>query len=164
MPQHHFPPRPPHQPLNLLMAPHPTIVIPRQPPLRHIILKVLLHMVLIARENPRPAVLHINLQDAQPRRMPRGMMDVQARRNLVVAAVERHPADVEGHVVRQVDARVGTGGDGVEGVFDLQLVHVDGDVGVAEEIEAAGVVEVQMADDYHFYVFDRVPCERDLRV
>ncbi len=49
--------------------------------------------------------------------------------------------------MREVDATVGAGGTGEEGGLELALVHPDGDVGLAEVLEAAGVVEVEMADD-----------------
>jgi len=99
-------------------------------------------MILITREDPGPAVLQIELQDTQPRRMARGMVQIQALSDLDVRAVERHPVDVEGEVVREIDAEIGFCGDAVEGVFELEFVHVDGYVFAFEILQPAGVVEV----------------------
>lgn len=124
MPQHHLRPRPPRQPLDHLMTPAPRLVVPSQPPLRDIVLPILLHMVLIARENPTPGLGKVDLHDAQAGRVPRRVMQVYALRDLEVRAVEGHPVEIEGEVVREVDAEVGFGGDGVEGVFEFELVGV----------------------------------------
>ena len=81
-------------------------------------------MVLIARENPTPGLGKVDLHDAQAGRVPRRVMQVYALRDLEVRAVEGHPVEIEGEVVREVDAEVGFGGDGVEGVFEFELVGV----------------------------------------
>lgn len=91
MPQHNPRPRPPRQPLNHLMTPTPRLMIPRQPPLRYVILPILLNMVLITRENPGPGFLQVDLHDAQPGRVSRRVVQVYARRDLVVGAVDGHP-------------------------------------------------------------------------
>ena len=41
-------------------------------------------------------------------------------------------------------------------------MNVDGDSGVAEEIKTAGVVEMQVSDYDHFYIFNGVACLGDL--
>lgn len=156
MPQHHLRIRPLRQRPNHLMAPTPRIMIPRQPPLLQPHLPILPNMILIGRKNPRPTLIHIDLQNRQPRRMSRTMSDRQPLRNLQAIAMPRLPIDVELEIVGHVDAEVGFGGDAVEGGFDLGFVYVDGDVGVAELIEAAGVVDVEVADDDGFDVFDVV--------
>lgn len=51
---------------------------------------------------------------------------------------------------------VALGRDGVEAVLQLLLVDVDGYVGVGKVVEAAGVIEVQVAHDDGFDVFDRL--------
>lgn len=164
MPQNHIPARPPRQTLNHLMTPNPRIMIPRQPPLRHIIMIILLDMILITRKNPRPTLPQIHLQHAQSRRMSRTMMQRQSRSQFQMRAMEWHPVYVESEVVWKVDAQIGLCGYAVEGMLYFELVDVYGDAGVAEKVQAAGVVEVEMADYYHFDVFDGVPCFGDLLV
>lgn len=51
-------------------------------------------------------------------------MQVDALRDLEIGPVEGRPGEVEGEVVREVDAEVGAGGDGVEGVGELEGVDV----------------------------------------
>ena len=43
-------------------------------------------------------------------------------------------------------------------MLELDFVSVHGDVGSAEVLETAGVVEMQVAHDDTFHVFDVVPC------
>lgn len=69
---------------------------------------------------------------------------------------------VERQVVGQIDAAVALGRHRPHRVLELQLMHVDGDVGRLEVLEPARVVQVQMPDDDGFDVRDRVPrcCDR----
>lgn len=124
------------------MTANPPIMIPRQPALRHLILPVLPHMIHVRREHPRPALAQIHLQDTQARRMARRVSQHQPLAQLEARARPGAPVETEGEVVRQVHPEVGLRGDGVEGVFQLDLVRVDRHVGVDEMLQAAGVVEV----------------------
>jgi hypothetical protein len=60
------------------------------------------------------------------------------------------------HVVAQVHTEVCTGGNGPTSVLEFFLVDVDGDARADEMLQAAGVVEVQMAENDGFDVFDVV--------
>lgn len=70
--------------------------------------------------------------------------------------IEGFPVEFQMQVVRQVDAEVGAGCDGIEGAAQLEVVDPDFGAGAAlgeKEVEAAGVVEVQVADDDFADVF-----------
>lgn len=134
MPQHNLPPRPPLQSLHHLMTLHPRRMIPRQPPLRHIIPEILPDVILITRENPRAAILQIYLHNAQSRCMARGVVNIDSRRDFIVRTVNGHPVDVEGEVVGEIYACISLCGDAVEGVFELEFVDVDGGGFALEEV------------------------------
>ena len=65
--------------------------------------------------------------------------------------MDRFPIDVEGQVVWQIHTDVVTSCDRVEGMLQFQLVDVDWDVGIAEQFEATGVIEMEVT---HHYCFD----------
>lgn len=104
-------------------------------------------MIHVTSKNPRPALGHVELQDTQSGRVPWRVPDNHALGKLKDAAAKGLPVDVEAQVVWQVDAEVKAGRDAVEGVLELNLVHVDGDRGAGEVGQPAGVVEVQVAED-----------------
>lgn len=135
-----------------------------QPSLGHVVLKVLPDVILVASHDPRSALRHVDLQDAQSRRVSRRMSHGEARCDLVVFTVKRLPVDIEGQVLRHVDARVGFGCYRIERVLDLELVDVDRDASISEMLESTGMVKMEMTNDDHLDVFDRVPSEGNLRV
>jgi hypothetical protein len=59
---------------NHLVRPHPIVVIPRQPALRHRVPEVLLNVVLIACEDPRPGFPQVDLHNAQAGRVAWGVV------------------------------------------------------------------------------------------
>jgi hypothetical protein len=61
-------------------------------------------------------------------------------------------------------AQISFRSDAIEGVFELEFMHVNRDIGVAEEVETTSVVEVEVSNDDHFDVFDFVAGLGDLRV
>lgn len=104
MPQNHLGLGPLGQHLDHLVATHPRIMVPRQPPLRDRALPVLAHVVHVRSEDPRPALREVDLQDAQTRRVPGGVVDVETGCELQEGACEGLPVEVEAEVVGQVDA------------------------------------------------------------
>ena len=107
----------PSQRFNHLMAPHPLIMISRQPSLRLIILIIFPNMIHIRSENPRATLKLINLHDTQSRRMSRGMSQRNPLGDFKNWSRPGLPVDVELEIMAEVDAQVGFGGYGVEGVF-----------------------------------------------
>ena len=78
MPHNHLSLRPPRQHMNHLIAPHPIVMIPRQPALRMAGLVVLPYVILIAREDPGPGLEQVHLQDAEAGGVPRRMANREA--------------------------------------------------------------------------------------
>ena len=150
--------------LDHLVRAHPIIMVPRQPALRHILLVVGLDVVLVGREEPGAALRQVEQHARQPRRVAGHVLHGDALGELPRVAVEGLPVEVHVQVLRDVDAEVSLGEDGVEGVFELELVHVDGHVGAFEVSESARVVQVQVAHDDGFDVFDVVAGGFDGRV
>jgi hypothetical protein len=115
------------------------------------------NMKLIRRPNPHSTLLQIDLHSTQPRRMPRHQPHRHPLRHLPHILVKRLPVQLlQIEVVRQVHTCIRTCGGGPACVFELGFVHVDGDVGADEVLEAAGVVEVEVADDDGFDVVDGI--------
>lgn len=61
---------------------------------------VLMHMVLIRCEDPRAALIQIDLQDTETRSVARGVVDVEAWCQLKEIAVESLPVEFELEVGR----------------------------------------------------------------
>lgn len=96
-------------------------------------------MILIRREDPRPTLQHIDLQDAHTDVWP-GVCREISPGDLQEVTREGLPVDVEMQVVREIDAEVDFGGDAEESVFEFRLVHIHRDFRAAEVLETAGVV------------------------
>ena len=98
MPKHHLRPRPLLQHMYLLTTAHPVIMVPRQPPLRQILLKDLIHMIHIRREDPRSRLLQIHLHHTQPWRMSWGMMQIDPLTDLEILTGKGTPIQIKGHL------------------------------------------------------------------
>ena len=159
MPKHQLRIKQPLQPLDHLQTLDPRVVIPGQPAVRVTQLVVLRNVELIRRPDPRAALLQIHLHDDQPRGMARTVVKSNPLIEIEVVFSEGIPLQlVQRHVSRQIDAEVRARADGPARVLEFLFVHVDGHVGVHEVFEAAGVVEVQVADYHGFDVFNVVAC------
>lgn len=91
-----------HERLDHLVTTHPALIVSHEPPLRDRALVVFLDMIHVGREDPRPAVSQLELQDAEPRGVARRMSDVQAGQQLKKVADHGLPIQVESEVVREV--------------------------------------------------------------
>ena len=93
-----------HQALYHTMTPTPIIMIARQPPLGHVVLVILLHMVLIGRENPGPRFGKVELHEAQARCVAWRMAHCDPRSELEDGSMKRGPVDVHVKILRDVRA------------------------------------------------------------
>ena len=82
MSQNHLCLRAPGQHVDHLVAPHPIIMIARQPALRMALLVILPDVILVRRKDPRARLRHVDLQDAEARRVARRMVHDQTLRDL----------------------------------------------------------------------------------
>ena len=99
MPKHQLRARVLHNALDHLMRTHPIIVIPRQPALRHVVLVVLVHVVLVGGEEPGTAVREIQLQHCQAGGVAWRVLQVNSRGEFPEVAVESFPVYVHGEVL-----------------------------------------------------------------
>lgn len=72
--------------------------------------------------------------------MARGMTNVDALRELQEVTVERNPVVLETQVFWQVNPEIGLARDGVIGVLQLLLVHVDGNVSSSKILQPTGMI------------------------
>ena len=143
MPKHQLRVKQPLQPLNHLQTPYPRIMVSCQPPMRMTQLIVLRDMELVCRPDPGPALLKVDLHHAQPRGVPWRMMQRDTLVQVKVLLGEGVPFEfVERHIAREVNSQIGACPDGPARVLEFLFVHVDGDVGAHEGLQAPGVVEM----------------------
>ena len=90
--------------LDHLVRAAPVVVVPRQPPLRHVVLVVLVHVVLVRREEPGPAVGQVELQHREAGCVAGGVAEREAGGELDDVAVEGFPVEVHVEVLRDVCA------------------------------------------------------------
>lgn len=155
-------PEQPLQPLNHLQTLDPGIVVPGQPSMRMTEFVILRDVELIRGPDESPVVFKIDLHNYQAWRMARGMVQCNALEEIEMVFGKGIPFQTfEVHVVTQIDAQVSLGGDGPAGVLEFFFVDIDRHVCVDEVLEPAGVVQMQVANDHGFDVFDVVACGAD---
>lgn len=88
-------------------------------------------------------------------------MDIYPRCNVQETAMECYPLHVERKMLRHVYV-IAFCGNRIKRILQLQLVDVDRYAGIPEVFQPAGVIEVQVAHDDQFDVFDVVPRAGDL--
>ena len=118
-------------------------------------------MVLIGREDPRPAMNQIYLQDTQSRRMARRMADRQAGKDFPHAIQKGRPLEIERQVSRKVRIGIQPGRHGVKGIFELSLMNIDLGIRPDEVDQSSRMVQVKMAHDDGLDVLDVVACLGD---
>lgn len=128
VPEHHLRPRPLLQHPNHLMTADPVVVVSGKPALRYTVFPVLMHVIHVCGKDPGTAVLQVHLHNDKARCVAWCVTEVYTLRELQERPAKGLPVQVEGEVVRKVDAKVCFGGHGVEGVLQLQLVDVDWDL------------------------------------
>lgn len=143
------------QPLESLVGVEPGRVISGQPALGDAWLVVFHDVGMVADKEEGAIVFEVELETDEAVGVAGEVVEDDTLGKVDGAIVKGLPVElVDGKVVREVDASVGTGGASEEGPLELALVHPDRDVGLAEVLQSTSVIEMEMADNNVLDVLD----------
>jgi len=120
------------------------------------LLVVLVHVHLIAGEHDGALGIEVDHRAGEPRRVAGEPDELQIGEALLAVAMEHLPVQVVVEVVEHVRGAPLVGLRAVVGELQLLLVDVHGRVGAREELQPAGVVEVEVALEHRVDVVERV--------
>src|SRR5262249_18544934 len=138
----------------------PGVRVAAEPALGQVLLEHVPHVVQVGVQHEVPGVLRLDLHGQQARGVAGHVPHDEPVEQLGLLTVQRLPVELPVQVPGQVSADVLPGGHRVVVLLDLLLVGVDGDVRAGELLQAAGVVEVQVAHDDRADVADAVADRR----
>ena len=138
-------------------------MVSRQPTLGNIRLPILLHMILVRREDPGPAILEIDLHDTKSWCVAGRMANIDTGSEFEERAMECFPIEVEAEIFRQVHSNVTLRGDGIIRMFELLFMDVYRYSGAFEVFQTSSVIEMHMAHDDSLHVLNIMASLFDLR-
>jgi hypothetical protein len=114
------------QPIHHGRTTHPSVMIPGKPALGMLGLVVFFDVILVRGEDECAVPLEVDLHDAQAWRVPGGVVEGDALRELEVGVGEGLPVECgQIHVGGEIDAEVCARGDAPAGVLEFGFVDVD---------------------------------------